>query len=202
MKNFNWVFFAGMALLGLLVLVFPKFWINLVVFVIGLGSIAYGIYNLVYTRRIFQDSMYETTILVKSIFSIVVGIISVFLPLFVADIMIRSMIYVLIVYLLLAAIIGFYSVTLLKNTEIDRKQYILENLCLVFVAVLLILVSPEKLGIFIVRVIGFAALVFGLFMLSVQFLFNKNVIDAAVVAVEESEASDAADSSEPTGDGE
>ncbi|MBQ7753642.1 MAG: hypothetical protein IJR80_08345 [Treponema sp.] len=202
MKNFNWVFFAGMALLGLLVLVFPKFWINLVVFVIGLGSIAYGIYNLVYTRRIFQDSMYETTILVKSIFSIVVGIISVFLPLFVADIMIRSMIYVLIVYLLLAAIIGFYSVTLLKNTEIDRKQYILENLCLVFVAVLLILVSPEKLGIFIVRVIGFAALVFGLFMLSVQFLFNKNVIDAEVVAVEESEASDTADSSEPTGDGE
>ena len=202
MKNFNWVFFAGMALLGLLVLVFPKFWINLVVFVIGLGSIAYGIYNLVYTRRIFQDSMYETTILVKSIFSIVVGIISVFLPLFVADIMIRSMIYVLIVYLLLAAIIGFYSVTLLKNTEIDRKQYILENLCLVFVAVLLILVSPEKLGIFIVRVIGFAALVFGLFMLSVQFLFNKNVIDAEVVAVDESEASDTADSSEPTGDGE
>ena len=202
MKNFNWVFFAGMALLGLLVLVFPKFWINLVVFVIGLGSIAYGIYNLVYTRRIFQDSMYETTILVKSIFSIVVGIISVFLPLFVADIMIRSMIYVLIVYLLLAAIIGFYSVTLLKNTEIDRKQYILENLCLVFVAVLLILVSPEKLGIFIVRVIGFAALVFGLFMLSVQFLFNKNVIDAEVVAVEKSEASDTADSSEPTGDGE
>ncbi len=202
MKNFNWVFFAGMALLGLLVLVFPKFWINLVVFVIGLGSIAYGIYNLVYTRRIFQDSMYENTILIKSIFSIVVGIISVFLPLFVADIMIRSMIYVLIVYLLLAAIIGFYSVTLLKNTEIDRKQYILENLCLVFVAVLLILVSPEKLGIFIVRVIGFAALVFGLFMLSVQFLFNKNVIDAEVVAVEESEASDTADSSEPTGDGE
>ena len=201
MKNFNWVFFAGMTMLGLMVLVFPKFWINLVVFVIGLGSIAYGIYNLVYTRRIFQDSMYETTILVKSIFSIVVGIISVFLPLFVADIMIRSMIYVLIVYLLLAAIIGFYSVTLLKNTEIDRKQYILENLCLVFVAVLLILVSPEKLGIFIVRVIGFAALVFGLFMLSVQFLFNKNVIDAEVVAVEESEASDAADSSEPTGDG-
>lgn len=202
MKNFNWVFFAGMALLGLLVLVFPKFWINLVVFVIGLGSIAYGIYNLVYTRRIFQDSMYETTILVKSIFSIVVGIISVFLPLFVADIMIRSMIYVLIVYLLLAAIIGFYSVTLLKNTEIERKQYILENLCLVLVAVILILVSPEKLGIFIVRVIGFAALVFGLFMLSVQFLFNKNVIDAEVVAVEESEASDTADSSEPTGDGE
>ena len=67
---------------------------------------------------------------------------------------------------------------------------------------LLILVSPEKLGIFIVRVIGFAALVFGLFMLSVQFLFNKNVIDAEVVAVEESEASDTADSSEPTGDGE
>ena len=39
-----------------------------VVFVTGLGAIAYGIYNLTFTRRIFQDSMYETVILIKSIF--------------------------------------------------------------------------------------------------------------------------------------
>ena len=196
MKKFNWAFFAGMALFGLLVLIFPKFWINLVVFVTGLGAIAYGIYNLTFTRRIFQDSMYETVILIKSIFSIVIGIISVFLPIAVADLMLRTMIYVLIVYLLLAAIIGFYSVSLLKNTEIERKHYIIENLMLVIIAVLL------DLGVFIIRVIGFAALVFGIFMLSAQFLFNRNIVDAEVVAVEESEVSDSADSSEPTGDGE
>lgn len=187
MKNFNWVFFIGMVILGLLVLVFPKFWINLVVFVIGLGAIAYGIYNLVYTRRIFQDSMYETVILIKSIFSIVVGIISVFLPLAVADVMLRTMIYVLIVYLLLSAIIGFYSVSLLKNTEIDRKHYVFENLCLVIIAILLILISPEKLGIFIIRVIGFAALAFGIFMITMQFLMNKTVTDAEVVEIKEPE---------------
>lgn len=202
MKKFNWAFFAGMALFGLLVLVFPKFWINLVVFVTGLGAVAYGIYNLTFTRRIFQDSMYETVILIKSIFSIVIGIISVFLPIAVADIMLRTMIYVLIVYLFLAAIIGFYSVSLLKNTEIDRKHYIIENLMLVIIAILLIIISPEKLGVFIIRVIGFAALVFGLFMLSAQFLFNRGVVEAEVVAVEDAEVSDSADSSEPTGDGE
>ena len=146
--------------------------------------------------------MYETVILIKSIFSIVIGIISVFLPIAVADLMLRTMIYVLIVYLLLAAIIGFYSVSLLKNTEIERKHYIIENLMLVIIAVLLIIISPEKLGVFIIRVIGFAALVFGIFMLSAQFLFNRNIVDAEVVAVEESEVSDSADSSEPTGDGE
>jgi hypothetical protein len=205
MKKFNWAFFAGMALFGLLILVFPKFWINLVVFVTGLGAIAYGLYNLAYTRRIFQDSMYESVILVKSIFSIVIGLLSVFLPIAVADVMLRTMIYVLIVYLLLAAIIGFYSVSLLKNTEIDRKKYVIENLMLVIFAILLIIISPEKLGVFIIRVIGLAALVFGIFMLSAQFLFNKDVDDAEVVAVETVEAaedSDSENSSEPTGDGE
>ena len=145
MKKFNWAFFAGMALFGLLVLIFPKFWINLVVFVTGLGAIAYGIYNLTFTRRIFQDSMYETVILIKSIFSIVIGIISVFLPIAVADLMLRTMIYVLIVYLLLAAIIGFYSVSLLKNTEIERKHYIIENLMLVIIAVLLIITHSQTI---------------------------------------------------------
>ena len=116
--------------------------------------------------------------------------------------MLRTMIYVLIVYLLLAAIIGFYSVSLLKDTEIDRKHYILENLMLVIIAVLLIIISPEKLGVFIIRVIGFAALVFGIFMLSAQFLFNREIVEAEVVAVEEGDASDSANSSEPSGDGE
>ncbi len=187
MKNYNLAIFGGISLLGLLVLIFPTFWINLVVFIVGLGAVAYGLYNLLVTKRVFQDSMYETVILVKSVFSIVIGAISVILPLAVADAMWKTMIYVLIVYLLLAAIIGFYSVSLLKSTEIDRKRFVLENLSLLLLAVALIIISPERLGIFIVRLIGLAAFILGIFMITITLMSQKNVVDAEVVEVREGE---------------
>lgn len=180
MKNYDWLFFLGLACLGLLVLIFPSFWINLVVFVVGLGSVAYGVYNLLITRRIFQDSMYETVILIKSIFSIVIGFISIIIPLAVASTMWKAMIYLLIVYLLLAAVIGFYSVSLLKSTEIDRKKYIFENLALVVLAALLIIISPEKLGIFIIRLIGLALFLFSLLMFALQFVLDKKSVTVEI----------------------
>ena len=95
------------------------------------------------------------------------------------------MIYVLIVYLLLAAIIGFYSVSLLKSTEIDRKRFVLENLSLLLLAVALIIISPEHLGIFIVRLIGLAAFILGIFMITITLMSQKNVVDVEVVEVKE-----------------
>ena len=186
MKNYNWLFYLGLACLGLLVLIFPSFWINLVVFVVGLGSVAYGLYNLIFTRRIFQDSMYETVILVKAVFCIVIGLISVIIPLAVAEAMWKSMIYVLIVYLLLAAVMGFYSVSLLKSTEIDRKKYIFENLALLVLAAVLIIISPEKLGIFIIRLIGLALFLFSLLMIALQFMLEKNTVTAGITDIKDS----------------
>ena len=196
MKNYNLAIFGGISLLGLLILIFPAFWINLVVFIVGLWAVAYGLYNLLVTKRVFQDSMYETVILVKSVFSIVIGAISVILPLAVADAMWKTMIYVLIVYLLLAAIIGFYSVSLLKSTEIDRKRFVFENLSLLLLAVALIIISPEKLGIFIVRLIGLAAFLVGIFMITISFMSQKNVINAEVVDVKDGDSDSDEDNSD------
>lgn len=177
MKKFNWMIYAVTALLGLLILVFPDFWIKLVVFSVGLGSIAYGGYSLLITRKVFQDSAYETVVLTKGLFSIVIGVIAVIFPLAFAATMWKAMIYIQIVYLLISAVIGFYSVSLLKNTEINRKPYIFENLGLVVLAVVLLFISPERMGIFLVRVIGLAALVFGVVMVSFQFLIEKSTIE-------------------------
>lgn len=196
MKNTNYAIFGGISVLGLLILIFPTFWINLVVFVVGLGAIAYGLYNLIVTRRIFQDSIYETVILVKSIFSIVIGTLSVIIPLAVADTMWKAMIYLLIVYLILAAIIGFYSVSLLKSTEIDRKHFVFENLSLLLLAAVLIVILPEKLGIFIVRLIGVAAFAVGIFMITLQFFAQKNVANAEVVEIKDAEVSESTEAAE------
>ena len=53
----RWYLFSGIlaALLGLLVIIFPAFWIKLVVVIIGLAAIGYGIYSLKFTKVISDD---------------------------------------------------------------------------------------------------------------------------------------------------
>ena len=47
----RWYLISGIlaALLGILIIIFPAFWIKLVVVIIGLAAIAYGIYSLKFT---------------------------------------------------------------------------------------------------------------------------------------------------------
>ena len=53
----RWYLISGIlaALLGLLIIIFPTFWIKLVVVIIGLAAIAYGIYSLKFTKGISDD---------------------------------------------------------------------------------------------------------------------------------------------------
>ena len=76
----RWYLFSGIlaALLGILVIIFPAFWIKLVVIIIGLAAIAYGIYSLKFTKVISDDLYYRRTILIKSIVSIIALLGSVF----------------------------------------------------------------------------------------------------------------------------
>ena len=67
MKNKSWFLDAGIAVLGLLFILFPEFWIRLVVILLGLGAIAYGIYNLKFTRSLIDNYIYDNVIMIKSI---------------------------------------------------------------------------------------------------------------------------------------
>ena len=134
------------AILGLLVIIFPVFWIRLIVIIIGLASIGYGIYSLKFTKALSEVSAYKRSILIKSIASIVIGVLAVLSPLAIGAAAWTAMIWMLIIYLLVSAIIGFYAVALLKDTEVERKRYIIENFLLLAVAVALFLISPRDLG--------------------------------------------------------
>ena len=149
----RWYLFSGIlaALLGLLVIIFPSFWIKLVVVIIGLAAIAYGIYCLKFTKALSDDIYYRRTILIKSIVSIIAGVMAVLFPLAIGGAAWTAMIWVLIIYLLASAAIGFYAAALLKDSGVERKRYIIENLLLLAVAVVLILISPRALGNAIIR---------------------------------------------------
>ncbi len=160
----RWYLFSGIlaALLGLLIIIFPAFCIKLVVVILGLAAIAYGIYSLKITKVISDELNYRRTILIKSIVSIVAGLMAVLFPLAIGGAAWTAMIWLLIFYLLISAAAGFYAAALLKDSGVERKRYIIENLLLLAAAVVLILISPRSLGNAIIRLIGIVVLVAGL----------------------------------------
>ncbi len=183
----RWYLFSGIlaAILGLLVIIFPQFWIRLVVVIIGLAAIAYGIYCIKFTKAVFDDSYYKRTILIKSVVSIIAGVMAVLFPLAIGGAAWTAMIWVLIIYLLVSAAIGFYAAALLKDSGVERKRFIVENLLLLAVAVVLILISPRALGNAIIRLIGIIVMVAGIVLVVFDILSSKNEVKAEVVEVKE-----------------
>lgn len=185
----KWYLTAGIlaVILGLMIIIFPAFWIKLIVTVLGLGAVAYGIYNLKFTKDLFDDERYKKIILIKSIVSIVAGVLAVLFPLALGNAAWTVMSVVLIIYLIGAAAIGFYSVSLLKNADINRKRYIFENLILLGIAVVLILISPQNLGIAIIRLVGIAVLAGGAILTAYELITKNKEIVVAEVEIKDEE---------------
>ena len=187
----RWYLFSGImaAVLGLLVIIFPSFWIKLVVIMIGLAAIGYGIYSLKFTKSLSEDLGYRRTILIKSIVSIIAGVMAVLFPLAIGGAAWTAMIWILIFYLMLSAAAGFYAAALLKDSGIERKRYIIENLLLLVVAILLILISPRSLGNAIIRLIGIIVMVGGMGLILFDVFTSRNTVEGEVVEVKDEEKS-------------
>lgn len=190
----KWYLLSGILLLvlGLSFVIFPEFWIKVAVILLALGAIAYGVYNLTYTKKIFENTVYERTILIKSIISLVIGVVSLIFPLAIGNAVWTVMIWILIVYLIAAAVLGFYAAALLKDTGVERKRYFIENLILVAVAILFILISPKSLGNAIIKIIGIIMMIGGVGIGVYSFFMKENVItvEATVSPSDSSENSE------------
>lgn len=163
------------AIAGLLLIIFPEFWIRFIVTVLGLSAIAYGVYNLKYEKALFADTTYEHTILIRSIVSIVIGVMVTIFPLTLAKAAWNAMRIILIIYLILSATAGFYAAALLKNTDIDRKRYFIENLILVGLAVVLIFLS-DNLGVVIMRLVGVIGMIGGIALAVYEIISQKKQV--------------------------
>lgn len=193
----RWFLYEGilLAVLGLLLIIFPTFWVKLVVILLGIGSIGYGIYSLKYTKSLYKDTHYERSILIKSIISIAIGFLVVVFPLFFAKAAWTVMMWILIIYLIATAVLGFYAASLLKDTGIERKRYFIENIILLVIAIALILLSPEALGKVIIRIVGIASMVLGLGLV-IYDLASKKDVTVVSEYVDTTDTTDSSDSDE------
>lgn len=188
MKKWNLWNGSLLAVLGLLVVIFPAFWFKVVVILLGIGAIVYGIYNLKITKSLYDGAYYNKTIMIRGIVSIIIGVIAILFPLAFGATMWTVMVWVLIVYLIISSALGFYAAALLKNTGINRKKYVLENVGLLCLAIVLILISPTGLGRAIIRIAGAVTLAVGVGIIVYGIISNKKEKEEIVATVDVEDA--------------
>lgn len=172
MKTKNIVLGGILAVIGLLMLINPGACINAVVVLVGLTAVVIGGYNLFYTYKNCTVPQAKKMILIKSIVSIVIGLIAVISPFAlvktVASIW-KIISIVLGVYLILFAAAGIYSGIKYKseNPE-DFKKNLTEGIICVLIAILLFIIPVGAVGLTIVKALGVIGIIVGAVLILVE----------------------------------
>lgn len=183
MKKNNLLFGLVLFIVGLLMLISPRGCVKSVVVLLGIASVASGIYQLLYTRKLFPDSTFQYSVLVRGMLSIVVGLLAFFLPLKFAEMVITVMLYVLAIYLLVGAALLGYASGKLRDSDVDRKPLIREIVVSIILALVMLLI-PAKVGETIIRFGGLGSVLAGVFFI-VNYMKNKPLVQEAVQVMDD-----------------
>lgn len=182
MKNLNFknsilpfVYGALLIVLGILIIIFPAFWVRLFVVVFGLCSVAYGIYSLLPLKDL-ENSHYKTMSIIRGMITIIFGLLSVIIPIAVASVTWRVIVYIFAVGLIISSALGFYITSVFSLEGSERKEAILENVISLVVAIVLFLISPISLGKIIIRIIGICTVIVGIILIAIKLLSKKDII--------------------------
>ena len=164
MDKTNFLFGVLASVVGLIVLIAPEASIKVVVILLGAAAVLNGFYDILKVRSLSMDSQYRMAVMSHSLISIVVGLLAVFLPFVLfttVESIFRFMLYVLAVYLMVAAVLRFLIFVKLNGEGGSGKLFLMEAVCEVVSAVLLFIMSSQHIGLIIVRILGFVTLFLG-----------------------------------------
>lgn len=163
MNTNKFILTAFAAVIGLMMIISPATFISMIVIILGVAAVVDGIFIMATTRNLILDPQYKTMMTVRGILSIVVGALSILLPLVIASLVYNVMAYVLAVYLLVSAVLQSYGISKLHRNGIMIRQSVIELLLSVLLAVVLFIIPAKTAGSIIVRIAGIAILAVGIF---------------------------------------
>ena len=143
---------------GLIVAIFPAESIKVVVILLGIAATIKGLYDLIKVRVLTEDSFFRRTVIIRSLGSIIIGLLAVFLPIAMfntVQAIFRIMLYILAIYLILAAGAEIYMIMKLDEAEIPSAPFRAEAIGSILIAIFLFIL-PANVGVIIVRVMGIA----------------------------------------------
>lgn len=183
-------FFLGFmtAALGLFLLISPDTFISFFVILLGVAAIIDGVFILATTRDLIIDPQYKLIVTVRGVLSIVVGLLSVILPIAVAAVVWKAMAYTLAFYLIVSAAMQIYTITKLHRNGIMVRQSMIEVLSSLVIALVLFIIPAQTAGHLIIRLFGIILLVIGIGLIVIQWKSRPEVIvPDSVEDVEETE---------------
>ena len=177
------------AALGLFLLISPDTFISFFVILLGLAAIIDGIFILTATRDLIIDPQYKLIVTVRGVLSVVVGVLSVVLPIAVAAVVWKAMAYTLAIYLIVSCGMQIYTITKLHRNGIMIRQSMIEVASSLVLALVLFIIPAQTAGHFIVRLFGLILLAIGIGLVLIQWKSRPEVVvPDSVETVEEEES--------------
>lgn len=178
------------AALGLFLLISPDTFISFFVILLGLAAIIDGIFILTATRDLIIDPQYKLIVTVRGVLSVVVGVLSVVLPIAVAAVVWKAMAYTLAIYLIVSCGMQIYTITKLHRNGIMIRQSMIEAASSLVLALVLFIIPAQTAGHFIVRLFGLILLAIGIGLVLIQWKSRPEVVvpDSVETVEEEKES--------------
>lgn len=151
----KWFLFGGilMILLGLVMLISPARFIEVFWILIGIAVILEGFITLFSVLPEIESPEVRKTLKIRGILAVAVGLVSVFLPLFVAGAAWAIMLYILGIEMLISAGLEFLVIRDMKAMDLPVREYVIEAVLLIVLALVLFL-FPFQIGTLFVRLVG------------------------------------------------
>ena len=162
MSRDKWLLFGGllMIILGLVMLIAPTPFIQVFWVVIGIAVVLEGFVTLFSVRTEVADPRVRGMLLIRSLLGIVVGLVAVFLPMLVAKVSWTVMLYILAIEMIVSAVMEFFVAHDLRALDLPARDYIIEAILLIVLAVILFM-FPKEIGMIVVRIAGVAVIIGG-----------------------------------------
>lgn len=170
---------ALIAIIGLVMLIWPEFCIKIIVVIAGLATIFNGIFTLKNYYNLCDDKLYKKSLLIKCIVSIVIGLIAVLFPL----ILMKSVAaiwtiitYVLAVFFIAYALSSIFTISLVSEIEGEiKKRVIFESVIYLLIAVILFVIPIGTVIATIFRVAGVVAILVAVLMIVREVIYSKKM---------------------------
>jgi uncharacterized membrane protein HdeD (DUF308 family) len=206
-KKTNWIWGISLAVLGIVMLASPSFMVKLVVFLLGLLCVVRAIYNLVRVGKDSENEIFNKMVVGKSVAGIFFGVMAMIFSLPFAVAAWSVLVYVFAIYLLVAAVFGFYTLSFIRKENVDRKEAIFENSLMCVAAILIFILKPVSVANVLLRIIGVVALLAGLAFIAFEVIAlvrkNKNEItveDGDYVVKDDDSTEESEEKSDSEGD--
>lgn len=147
------------AIIGLIMVISPETSIKLAVILLGIAGIVNGVYNLVSVRSLVADRGIKRLIGIRGFLSILIGLVAIILPLFLAGMILYTMVYMLASYLILSAVLEIIATSRMKKEGVPIKMFTVEIISSFILAAILFAIPAAADT--ILRIIGVVLVVLG-----------------------------------------